>query len=95
MSTCGSISRTPSVQPLTLSSSRATPKRASSGGTSMMDERISSGSRCTAASKRVSRWCRSSTRVVSSSFTWLPRARKMSRILRTSVMSGTPFSRSG
>jgi hypothetical protein len=48
-STCGSISRTPSVQPLTLSSRRATPKRASSGGTSMIEERISSGSRCSEA----------------------------------------------
>jgi hypothetical protein len=61
-STCGSISRMPRLQPLTSSSMRATPKRASSPGTSMIELRISSGRRCKPSSKRVCRWCTSSTR---------------------------------
>lgn len=58
----------------------------------MIDERISSGRRCRAASNTVARWCSASVPVVWSRLISLPRVRKISRILRTSVMSDTPSS---
>ena len=74
---------------------RAAPKRASSGGTSMIDERISSGRRWPCASNAVSRWWIRSMLRPQSTSTALPMARKKSRILRTSVISGTPCRRTG
>ena len=94
-STCGSISRMPRLQPFTSSSMRATPKRDSSPGTSMMLLRISSGRRCTASSKRVCWWCTSRMRAWKSTSTWLPSVRKISRIFFTSVISGMPRRRTG
>ena len=74
---------------------RAAPNRASSGGTSITEERISSGSLWMAGSKFVCSWWMRSTPSLSSPSTRLPSSRNTARILRTSVMSGTPRSVTG
>jgi hypothetical protein len=91
---CGSISRTPRVQPLASSSSTATPNRHSSGGANITVERMPLGSRARAGSSP-SPWRNRTMPELKSASTSLPKSVKKVRSLRTSVTSGTPRSTTG
>src|SRR5688572_867899 len=86
--TCGSISRAPSVQPLTSCSSRASPRRTSSPGIIMIEARIAWGSVALALGEIVE-WSISRRLSVLSQFTVEPSSPKNSTMRLTSVISGT------